>query len=328
MAQNRPGFQTLEAKRAESQRGFSGENVLKDSNLSSMLRERADTMLKDLRVLEEKKVPFSPFLEIGAGSVQRSTALINHYSADGVATDISQQSLRDTPFTLSLLGYSRAPSLICCDAHYIPFLSNTFQFVFAYQTLHHFENPIPVVAECYRVLAKGGCFYFNEEPMDSPLRRFLRGNRMLSHPPTRWQQMAYRAHIEKVFWDDGMLERSLGMTEARFDIGLWRETLKPFREISVEVNRRLRINTNLYAPALGVFLAGIAGGNVKGLCVKTDGDSVVDDFHKRLMCLDCRSTLLLCEEHLHCQYCGRVYPVYDGVIRMLPKELETHLFGM
>lgn len=329
MPKSTPKHQSLEAKRAESKRPFSGENILKDQNLGSMLRERASTMLNDLKALQEKSVSFSPFLEIGAGSVQRSAALMNHYPVDGVATDISQQSLRDTPFTLSLLGYARSPILICCDAHHLPFLPNTFQFVFAFQTLHHFENPVPVVAECYRVLGKGGYFYFNEEPMDSPLRRLLRGNRVLSHPPTRLQKLAYRLHAEKVFWDDGALERSLGITEARFDMGLWREALQPFIETNLEVNRRFRIYTNLYRPILSSFLASIIGGNVKGLCLKTDGESVVGDFHERLLCLDCHSTELSHEdEQLHCENCGRVYPITDNVIRMLPEELENQLFAM
>jgi SAM-dependent methyltransferase len=97
----------------------------------------------------------------------------------------------------------QAPMLISCDAHHIPFLPNSFQFVFAYQTLHHFENPIPVLAECYRVLGKGGYLFFNEEPMDSRFRRFLRGKRILSHPPTRMQQLGHHLGVEKIFWDDG-----------------------------------------------------------------------------------------------------------------------------
>ena len=47
-------------------------------------------------------------------------------------------------------------------------------FVFAYQALHHFAQPVPVIAECHRVLGQGGHLFFNEEPMDSPLRRMLR----------------------------------------------------------------------------------------------------------------------------------------------------------
>lgn len=321
-----PEYQSVAAKAAESKRPFSGEKIVRDHQLAALHRKPAQTMLADLEALAANNVSFSPFLEIGAGSVQRSAALINHYSADGVATDISQQSLRDAPFTLSLFGYARAPMLICCDAHHLPFLSSTFQFIFAYQTLHHFGNPVPVVAECYRVLGKGGHFYFNEEPLDSPVRRVLRGNRLISYPPTRVQKAAYRLHIEKVFWDDGASERSVGIIEARYDIGLWRETLQPFKAVSVEVNRRLRFKSNLYKPVLTNLLASLAGGNIKGLCLKSDGEPAAGDFRERLMCLDCHAPILSRQEPLRCRNCGRSYPGDDGFIRMLPKELETQLF--
>ena len=327
MSKYPPRAQSIEAKRAESRRPFHGESVLRDSSLSSMHRIRASRVLADLQDLANRGIPFNgPFLEIGAGSVQRSAAVVNHFDVDGVATDISQQSLRDTPHILALLDYSRSPMLVCCDSHHLPFLPDTFRFVLAYQTLHHFENPVPVVAECHRVLGKGGYLFFNEEPVDSPLRRFLRGNRVLSHPPTRLQRLAYRLRVEKVFWDDGALERSLGMTEARFDLGLWRDTLKPFGRIELEVNRRLKLRTDLYRPAIGTALAVLVGGNARGLCLKTDGNAAPDDYRTRLMCLDCGSAQLSRgDARLLCASCGRVYPIEAGVIRMLPRELESQL---
>lgn len=323
---NKPPLQDVSAKRAESQRPFHGESILKDHNLSSMHRERVKAMLADLEVLKEKDISFDPFLEIGAGSVQRSSALVNNYPVDGVATDISQNSLQDLPYVLSLLNYDHKPMLICCDAHHLPFLPNSFQFVFAYQTLHHFENPVPVAAECYRVLGKGGHFFFNEEPMDSSFRRLLRGKRMLSHPPTKLQELGYRLGVEKVFWDDGALERSLGITEARFDIDLWREALRPFVIVDIEINRQLKMHSDLQKPVLSSFLAGFIGGNVKGLCLKTEGEVVSGDFRKRLMCPDCNSTRLRAENQLVCGHCGRVYPITEGVVRMLPRELEAQLY--
>jgi len=56
-------------------------------------------------------------------------------------------------------------------AHCTPCLPNTSCLVFAFRTLHHFENHVLVLAECERVLARGGHFLFIEEPMDSALRR-------------------------------------------------------------------------------------------------------------------------------------------------------------
>jgi SAM-dependent methyltransferase len=323
-----PELQSISAKKAEMKRSYHGPAVLNNPQIRLLFRERAEQLLSDLAELKEKNVCFSPFLEIGAGSVHRSAALINKYPVQGVATDISQNSLRDAPFTLSLLGHNRSPQLIVCDSHHLPFSPNSFNFVFAYQTLHHFENPIPVLAECYRVLAKGGHLFFNEEPLDNLLRRFLRGNRVLAHPPTRIQKLGYRLGLEKVFWDDGFLERSLGMTEARFDFNLWFDSLKPFEIISIEVNKKLRIRSRLNKPVLHSFLSRLIGGNIKGLCIKRKGLHIKDDLRDHLMCLDCNSTKFAPtnDSQLVCTNCMRGYPISDGILRMLPKEIELNLY--
>lgn len=321
--------QSLTAKKAEAmQRPFYGEKVLTHLEIRSINQDRANKALVDAVKLSDKGIPLGPFLEIGAGMGQRSIAIMNKFSVLGVASDISQNYLRNAPYTLSLLGYNNLPVLICCDAQYLPFLPDTFQLIFVYEALHHFEDPAPVVSECYRVLGQGGFFYFNEEPMDSSLRRFLRGNRVLSHPPTRIQNIGYRLHVQKLFWDDGAHERSLGMNEARFDIDTWRSALLPFKEVKIEVNSHLKIQTNLYRPFLPTLLSSLVGGNVEGLCRKTAGKPAEGDFREKLMCLDCGTAgLIEQEECLYCQECSRSYPIIECMIRMLPKELEASLYA-
>ena len=321
--------QSHSAKLAEINfRPFLGDRVVGDPVFRAMFQERALKTLVNLKELEKRNINFSPFLELGAGSVQRSAALMNYYSAEGVAVDISQGALQNAPYVLLILGYDNQPLRICCDAHHLPFLPNTFQFLFTYRTLHHFGNPIPAVAECFRVLGKGGHFFFNDEPMISPVIRFLRRGRLLSDPPTWLQRLAYRYRLQKVFWDDGALERSLGIIEARYDIDLWRRALSPFAIVDVEVSRRLKIHSNLESPALNAFLTGLIGGNVKGLCLKTGGQIASENIRERLMCLDCGYSSFSEMEQgwLHCGNCGREYPLRDGLIRMLPKTLEAELY--
>ena len=325
MPEDEPKLQSVTAKKAETSRQSLG---LATFHLSGDLRLRANKVLADLVDLEQKGIGFSPFLEIGAGRGPRSAALINRYSAQGVATDISP-ALQDAPYVAAALHYNDLPLLICCDAHHIPFLANSFQFVFAYRTLHHFANPIPVLAECYRLLAKDGYLFFNEEPLDSAFRRFLRGKRVLTSQPSKMQELGYRFGVEKVFWDDGEYERGLGMVEARYDIDLWRKALQPFSILDVEVNRKLKIRSDLYKPALNSFLSGIIGGNIKGLCKKEEGESVNGDFRERLICLDCSSTQLIKvkDESILCENCKREYPMVRGVVRMLPLQLEAELYA-
>jgi len=324
-----PPQQSLDSKRAEAQRPLHGESILTEERLSAMFRQRAHELLADMKKLNNwHPIVMSPFLEIGAGSVHRSAALLNHYSVEGVATDISQKSLQDTPFILKLLDYDKPPLLICCDAHAIPFLPNTFQFVFAYQMLHHFGNPIPIVNEVTRVLGNGGHFYFNQEPMDSRFRRFLRKDRWLSDPPTPLQQLGIRLGVDRIFWDKWSPEPELGMIEAKYDIDLWRATLQSLEILDIEVNGKLKIHSDLRTPRLYAWLSGIVGGNITGLCVKRTGEPVTGDFRERLMCLDCNANELVLKTgaNLRCEHCGRIYPIVDNVIRMLPQELEAQLF--
>jgi len=324
-----PG-QSESAKKAEIDfRPFLGQGALTDPVAGRMFQERAYLALIDFNQLAKQGVSFCPFLEIGAGSGQRSAALANHFGADGVATDISQGALQNEPYARIILNYDEGPWRICCDAHHLPFLANTFQFVFAYRTLHHFGYPVPAVAECHRVLGKGGHFFFNDEPMIGPIIRFTRGGRQLSDPPSRWQRWAHRYRLEKVFWDDGARERTLGIVEARYDLDLWRETLSPFEKVQVEVSRRLKLRSNLEEPALTMLLTRLMGGNVKGLCTKGAGENVSGDFRERLMCLDCGSAGLSQQssDAFGCPRCDRAYPLLtDGLLRMLPLELERSLY--
>lgn len=322
---NIPLHQSNKAKKAESERPFAGTAILDQPDLAAMHRGRALAATADFEGLRQSGVGLDQFIEIGAGSVQRSAALANNFGVTGVATDISIKSLWDAPFVLTLMGFSRMPIRICCDAHNLPFLSDTFQFAFAYQTVHHFSNPVPVLTELHRVLARNGFLFLNEEPMDSRLRRIIRGQRMLSHPPTRIQTIGYRLGVEKLFWDDGKWERSLGMTEARFDYDLWKQAVASFSIQYMEVNRKLKILTRL-EPSVSSILASLIGGNVKALMRKTTGQDWTESFENRLVCLDCHTpSLQNSSDNLVCGICQRIYPVVDGVIRMLPKELEEFL---
>ncbi len=318
--------QSIRSKKVESKRKFAGERLLEAGAGANLLR-RAELARSDLLSLKER-VEFDPFLEIGAGTGVRSVAVMREVDAEGAASDISLNTLMDASFAAILLQSTKIPVLICCDALHLPFKANTFRFVFAYRTLHHHPNPIPVVAESFRVLGRGGHFFFNEEPMDLPLRRFLRGGRTLSSPPSRIQRIAYMLRVEKVFWDDGRWERSVGITEARFERGLWIEALVPFERVEVTINKRLRLRSDLHYPRMNAWLAGWVGGNVRGICQKLSGEPVDSHFTDRLICLDCgRSLPWSAGSPLTCSGCGRVYPYQDGVLRVLPIDLEQELYA-
>jgi hypothetical protein len=210
--------------------------------------------------------------------------------------------------------------------------------------LHHFPDPAPIVAEAHRTLRDGGHLYFNHEPVDSPLRRRLRGGRVLSEPPTTLQRIAMHVRAEKVFWDDGGTERAEGITEARFDLDRWRAALAPFDWADACVNRRLRLHVDMRRRSFVDRVAGVAGGNIEALCRKADaglagaalvkseqtvGKAPPSQWRDRLRCLDCGTSPLSRAEpgrQVQCTSCGRVYPCVEGVHVLLPRDLERALY--
>jgi methylase of polypeptide subunit release factors len=131
-------LQDLPAKKAETRRNFAGRGLLEPA-VAVDLKRRADLMRQDLGSVLDRAA-LSTFLEIGGGSGVRSLVLAGEYEAQGVLTDISQNSLRNAPFAALVLQTEAVPRRICCDAHFLPFLPDTFRFVFAYRTLHHSSN--------------------------------------------------------------------------------------------------------------------------------------------------------------------------------------------
>lgn len=323
--------QSIAAKRVEVADGFYGDLILADPDQAELHRARAAKTIIDMSSLQSMGVSLSPFLEVGAGCVQRSAVLKNHFGAEGVATDLNHGSLANGHTIIKLLGYGSLPLLVCCDAQYLPFADNTFRFVFTMQTLHRFTDPRPVVAECYRVLGQRGYFFVDEEPVSSPIRQVLRGGRTLVHPRTPLQRFAQRLGIEKVFWDDAGPDRYKGLIVSRFSLARWRQILDCFdSSASIEVNRRLRLRLTMDPRSVSFRLARLVGGNIRAVCQKASGVPATDEFQVRFICVDCRAPIVLGdrEQGVRCSACGRVFPYSRGVVRMLPRSLEDELYHL
>ncbi len=131
--------------------------------IETILQDRMAKTKKEIESLKEQ-YNISTYLEIGAERCQRSLVLENDLEMEGIAFDISFDMLKSCDFYANKFNLRKIPARICGDANALPFASNSVPFVFCYETLHHFPNPLPILKEIYRILTPGGIFYFNEEP--------------------------------------------------------------------------------------------------------------------------------------------------------------------
>lgn len=108
-------------------------------------------------------VKLSPSLEIGTERGQQVLWLANAEQAFSVGLDISLDVLKRASIVKEDLSYPRDALLVCGDALCLPFRDNSFEFVFCFQTLHHFTYLGTLFDEIKRVLRPGGRFFFSEE---------------------------------------------------------------------------------------------------------------------------------------------------------------------
>ena len=150
----------IEFRKRLCQQQTSGERFFDDEydkeSGEKVLKSRMETTQANMTRLKERGIPLTPYLEIGAERGQRSLVMENEMGASGAAADISFDMLRSCEYYKDVFGKNRIPMRLCCDANNLPLRSNSLPYVFCYETLHHFPEPGPILAEIYRVISPGG----------------------------------------------------------------------------------------------------------------------------------------------------------------------------
>jgi GT2 family glycosyltransferase/SAM-dependent methyltransferase len=129
----------------------------------AMCKSRIDERRLVFEKLKGRKIKLSRFLEIGSERGQTALYLSNEENAAGVGLDISAESLKVSREIKKYMNYPGGPEFICSDACRLPFKDESFEFVFCFQTLHHFATIAPLLDEIKRILKPGGHFFFAEE---------------------------------------------------------------------------------------------------------------------------------------------------------------------
>jgi SAM-dependent methyltransferase len=321
-----------------------GEHVFEDeysaAEILDVLQERMEKTRRQVSGLIARGVGISPYIELGAERAQRALVMENELGARGFAVDLSYESLRSATYLAECFGQERLPIRVCCDVYNLPFRNNAVPFAFCYNTLHHFPDPTPIVAELYRVMAPGA-FFFDEEPFKQLLRIVLYKRK----PPRTIEARRRRSVLTKVV---ETLFSEVVPGEVAYDIieneditpPAWRHILGVFDEAEAMLESPGGFaRSSLYSPWFSprYIVTKLLGGSILGLCKKTAGQALaLESVWDALGCPNCRvagargkedrSPLRRADGSLQCANCDCEFPVRDGVLFLFAEAELAKLY--
>jgi SAM-dependent methyltransferase/uncharacterized protein YbaR (Trm112 family) len=328
----------IEFRKKLVQQQVSGAQVLKDEysslEIERILKERMDTTFKQVDKLEQQGFVLSPYIEIGAERCQRSLVMENDLNISGAAVDISFDMLKSCEYYSERFNKNRIPLRVCCDAYNLPFISNSIPFVFCYETLHHFPDPLPIVREVFRVLSPGGLFLFDEEPYKQILHfKLYESDRIYSTKSLNKNRL--RKLFDYFLSEAPCNEIEHGIIE-NHDISIddWRSILEVFQQKNVRLESLKYIKSELYEPRsqLKFHIARLCGGELSGTCVKPGScESPAMTINDAIICPSCRRVgeelkLVKMERHLYCVNCKSTFPEIDNILFMLCPDQLNELY--
>lgn len=309
------------------------------SEFSTITKDRIKDYTKYFNYLIGKNIYFSPYLEIGAGVGQGALLLENTYDANGFTTDISLETLRLTTKYQKELKYKKMPIRIVCDTYNLPFRSGSIPFIFTFQTLHHLPDPKPVLEEVKRVLAPGGYFYFNEEPIAQTFNLNLwRRDRHL-----RWFEKLLKATIILHFISRiGKAETDNDILEETFTLSTWEKALAIFKEVKAtlivfpfgfKITRKKNKKSGWIKPLFPhKILLNILGGGIEAICKKEGRftPTRLTNILEVLACPNCKSKPKLLfkkeDKSLRCNICKSIYKQNNSIYLLLSNEQKKVLY--
>jgi SAM-dependent methyltransferase len=321
----------------------SGEVLLPDyyekTDHDRILRDRVEANRRGMHQLASRGISLSPFLELGAELGQRSLVLTNDFGATGVAVDISYHQLRAMEHFGRLFERPTLPLRICCDANRLPFRSGSFPFVFAYEFLHHFPSPGPIMREIHRVTGAGH-FYFDEEPFRRAAKVVLyrQGSKIYAERTLRKHR--YLRLIESFISEPRCDEVEHGVIENEsVSLREWLSALSVFEEYDVELVSLGRLRSRLGRRLrFGNLPSYLLGGSIGGLYRKTGAPATASPraLDAALTCPDCiarsrtaasgEPSLVPLPSGYRCTACHFTYPRRDGVAFLLPPSQLQQLY--
>jgi SAM-dependent methyltransferase/uncharacterized protein YbaR (Trm112 family) len=293
--------------------------------------------------LQKEGENFTPYLEIGSEYALRASLLESKFKACGFATDISLYSLLKAAQFARIYEFKKVPKTLCADAYNLPFKSNSFPFVFIYETLHHFPDPKPILIEAKRVLAPGGLLLIGADPIAQTfqIRLWRRPNKLRI-----WEKILKLFLILPFVSQIGKTEVDYGILEEAFPLKVWQNALSIFDSVEAQIKASLfgpietiRKLKDEDWPAISLktkLILYFLGGGFEAICRKVNStapkipSSNLDDL---LICPNClkrfktEKSLKKTIRGFICPKCQIFYRTRRGVLVLLEKKLETAIIS-
>lgn len=309
-----------------------GDELDRDSMLA-LMRSRMEKSRRDFAALAAAGYLRAPFLELGAERCQRSLVLANDFGLDGFAADLSFHSLQYADFLARSERLGRLPQRLCCDAYQLPLADNSIGFAFCYQTLHHFPDPAPVIAELYRVLRPGAVLYIDEEPIKRALRLALWKRKTSPSASGNRYVRFLRNYVLDIVSEADCNEVGYGICENdNISLRQWEAALGALdtKQIHLKlfpmpkVLARVRHRSERWG--LRSYLCEALGGTLTASVVPKPGRPDPAAQSAALACPVCHTTLKRQASGHACHTCNAEYPHVEGVSVLLPEATRARLY--
>ena len=302
--------------------------------MEKILEERMDQTVHDMNQLQQKGVPLSPYIEVGAERGQRSLVMENDLGACGAAVDICYPLLKSAGHYQKVFKRAKSPLKICCDANNLPFMADSIPFVFCYETLHHFPEPAPITNEIYRVLQPGGYFFFDEEPFKQVLHLDLYKAKQ-SYSREYASRSVVRKVVDRLFMAKTCNETDHGILENdRITLEEWTKALSAFDASDIRLEYG-PVRSQLVNPSsrLKHFVLYLLGGVISGICQKPGRPKNISSgsIQDSVICPSCRQNqanipLRRDDRGFSCPECSKTYPVVDDVLFLFAYDKFAELY--